>query len=181
MNSSKKIIAITGAESTGKSTLAEALSKHYDVPFVPEYARDYIINLGGKYTFADVELIARKQLEQYRNLIETDYPVIILDTWLLITKIWFEVVFGKMPHWIEKEIHSHRIDLFLVCDTDLPWVADNVRENGGENRIKLQQTYIREIREHNFPFGVVSGTGDERIKNAIRLIEGIPAYPSTKH
>lgn len=165
------IIALTGAESTGKSTLAEALAKHYKVPFVPEFAREYIRNLHGNYSFADVEFIARKQIEQYSQLLQEQHSVIILDTWLLITKVWFEVVYQRVPDWLEASIQHYRIDLFLVCDTDLPWEPDDVRENGGENRIKLQQRYINEIRKHHFQFELIQGSGEKRTQNAIQIID----------
>jgi len=165
------IIALTGAESTGKSTLAEALAKYYKVPFVPEFARDYVRSLHGKYSFGDVEFIARKQVEQYKKLMSAVHPVVILDTWLLITKIWFEVVYSQVPKWLEEAIQKYPIDLFLVCDTDLPWEPDDVRENGGENRNKLQQRYIDEIEKFQFKYGLVQGSGNQRKENAIRLIE----------
>lgn len=168
-----KTIAITGAESTGKSSLAESLSAHYKVPFIPEYAREYIQNLDRKYTFEDVEYIAQKQLEQYNDLIHSNFRVIFLDTWLLITKIWFEVVFNQVPDWIENEIRNCKIDLFLVCDTDLPWIADPVRENGGDNRNQLQTKYIDEILKYGFDYQIVDGIDQERILNAIALVDQI--------
>ncbi len=165
------IIALTGAESTGKSTLAEALAKHYNVPFVPEYARDYVRNIHRKYTFEDVELISRQQIEQYEKFVSENRSIVILDTWLLITKVWFDVVFHQVPVWLEESIQKYKINLFLVCDTDLPWEADDVRENGGERRNKLQERYISEIRNNNFPYQVINGVGNMRVQNAVKSIE----------
>ena len=166
-----KIIAVTGAESTGKSTLSKALANYYGVPFHAEYAREYVRKLGRKYTFEDVEFIARKQLEQYNELVKSDEPLVILDTWLVITKTWFDVVFNRVPVWIEEAIQIHPVDLFLVCDIDLPWMADDVRENGGENRIWLQRRYIKAIENYNFPYHIVRGNGNTRLQNAIRVID----------
>ena len=170
LNSKTKIIAITGAESTGKSTLAEGLSKHYKVPFEPEFAREYVRAIKN-YTFSDVEFIARKQIAQYNMLKKSGHELVILDTWLLITKVWFEVVFKKTPDWIEQSILRFPIDLFLVCDIDLPWFPDDVRENGGANRLILHERYLDEIKNYGFQYKIVKGTGNERIQNAIRHID----------
>ena len=170
---SPKIIVITGAESTGKSTLTEALANHFNVPFIPEIAREYVEHLREKYNYHDVENIAGKQVEQLNLLKNSNHPFIFVDTWLIITKIWFEVVFNKTPDWFNSEIEKNRIDLFLVCDTDLPWVSDSVRENGGEQRLILHNKYIETINKYNFKYKVVSGKGEERIKSALRHINNI--------
>ncbi len=170
---SPKIIVITGAESTGKSTLTEALAKYFNVPFIPEIARDYVEHLNAKYNYNDVEKIAKRQVEQLNQLKNTNHPFIFVDTWLIITKIWFEVVFKKTPDWFESEIQKNKIDLFLVCDTDLPWIADPVRENGGEQREILQNKYIETIREYNYEYKIVRGEGEKRIENALCYISDL--------
>jgi nicotinamide riboside kinase len=161
---------ITGAESTGKSTLTEKLASHFDVPFIPEIARGYVEKLNRKYTYSDVENIARMQTEQFRKIAETDATYIFADTWLIVTKIWFEFVFNKTPDWIIEEIRNTKIDLFLVCDIDLPWVYDPVRENGGENRKILQNKYIENISNFGFDYKMVSGFDEERFNCALNFL-----------
>ena len=171
MSNYPKIIVVTGAESTGKSTLTEALAHHFKAPFIPEYARNYVETLNRKYNFHDVEIIARKQVEMFNDMKKSDSEFVFIDTWLIITKIWFEEVFNKVPSWIEHEIKNTKIDLFLVCDTDLPWIPDPVRENGGENRLKLQEKYIEQIEYYKFDYKIVSGIKNERIRNAIERLQ----------
>jgi NadR type nicotinamide-nucleotide adenylyltransferase len=168
-----KIVVITGAESTGKSTLTEALANHFNVPFIPEIAREYVEKHNYQYNYNDVETIAKQQVKQLNKLKNSNHPFIFVDTWLIITKIWFEVVFHKIPGWFESEIENNKIDLFLVCDTDLPWIPDPARENGGEQRILLQNRYIETIKKYNNNYKIVSGTGDERVKNALGYLQDL--------
>jgi NadR type nicotinamide-nucleotide adenylyltransferase len=165
-----KIVVITGAESTGKSTLTKALAKHFNVPFIPEIARDYVEQHNYKYNYNDIETIAKQQVMQLNNLKASNHPFIFIDTWLIITKIWFEIVFHKIPEWFESEIENNKIDLFLVCDIDLPWIPDPARENGGEQRIFLQKRYIETIKRYNNQYKIVSESGEERVKNALAYL-----------
>lgn len=173
MNSSPKIIVITGAESTGKSTLTESLANYFNVPFIKEFAREYIEKLNRPYNYQDVVFIAEKQVEQLNKLKYSAEPFVFVDTWLIITKIWLEVVFNKTPGWLDKEIRSSKIELFLVCDIDLPWISDPVRENGGEKRQMLQNKYIQNIKKYNFTHKIVSGKNQVRLTNALHYINQI--------
>ncbi|WP_175550034.1 AAA family ATPase [Mariniphaga anaerophila] len=168
MKTKPKTIVITGAESTGKSVLTERLANYFQVPFIPEFARNYIERLNRKYDYSDVEYIARHQVRELQENQNLSRPWIFADTWLIITKIWFEEVFEKCPKWLEAEIERTNIDLFLVCDTDLPWVADPVRENGGERRSYLQNRYIETIQKYGFDYQIVSGQNDARFENALQ-------------
>lgn len=164
-------MVITGAESTGKSVLTEQLAKTFNSVFIPEIAREYVENLSRKYTYEDVEQIARLQIEQLNEAKQSASPYIFVDTWLIITKVWFEFVYHKTPDWLIQAIKTTPIDLFLVCDTDLPWIADPVRENGGANRTILHHRYIENIVEYGFKYCLVSGTGNVRLTNAINCLE----------
>lgn len=173
MSFKPKIIVITGAESTGKSTLTTALADHFKAPFIPEFAREYVENLSEKYTYHDVEKIAQKQVEELNQYKNSVHPYIFVDTWLIITLIWFEVVFNQIPDGMESLIQNTKIDLFLICENDLPWKADSVRENGGKQRFKLQEKYIETIKNYGFNYQLVNGKGKQRIKNALAHLNNL--------
>lgn len=165
-------IVITGPESTGKTELSEALAKKLHGRWIPEYARGYVEKLGRRYNSEDLEFIARHQIRQeYEATTMADDGILIFDTWLIITKIWFEVVYGKSPVWIEEYILNANIDIFLVCSPDLPWIADQVRENGGEMRHKLFEKYCLEIEKYGFKYEIVTGFGEDRLNNALKHLE----------
>ena len=84
-----KRIVLIGAESTGKTELADCLSTHFKTNFVPEYARSYIEELNSSYTYQDVEHIARKQIELEDEYCKKANKVLFYDTYLIITKVWF--------------------------------------------------------------------------------------------
>ena len=163
-------IVLTGAESTGKSTLSQKLATYYNGICIPELARSYVQNIDHHYTYQDIECIAKKQIETEHEL-ETKHGFVFFDTWLIITKVWFDFVYGKHPVWLHEEILKSDVDLFLLCDIDLPWVPDQLRENGGENRQKLHEIYQNELSRYGFNFEVLTGDGDQRFNNAVELID----------
>ncbi len=171
MKDKPAIYVITGAESTGKSAMTEWLANYFNVPYIPEFARSYIEKLNRPYTYRDVEIIASTQVRELNEYKNSNHPFIFVDTWLIITKVWFEIVFGKYPEWLEDEIKNTNINMFLVCDIDLPWIPDPVRENGGQRRIMLQNRYITTIKSYNFNYKIISGKNSERFENALKTIK----------
>lgn len=168
-----RIIVITGAESTGKSALTRQLSRHFQAPSFPEYAREAVTKLDRHYLYSDVEAIAAMQKSQMEIARKLRSEYVFFDTWLIITQVWFEVVFNQSPAWMPELIRNTPVDLFLVCDTDIPWMPDPVRENGGEMRERLSEKYIEYIRHYRFHYNVVSGTGIQRTEKAIEFIRHI--------
>lgn len=150
--------------------MSKWLADHFGAPFLPEFAREYVESLERHYNYDDVEKIARQQIKQLDQIKMQEPPLIFIDTWLIITKIWFEEVFNKVPGWLEPEIKKGGIDLFLICDTDLPWIPDNVRENGGERRNYLQQRYIESVEHYGFSYAIISGRNNARYRNAVSAL-----------
>jgi nicotinamide riboside kinase len=171
-------IVVTGPESSGKTELASFLADAFGCILLPEYARTYIERLSRPYTYSDVVHIATVQESELRNAVETKTGCLVIDTYLVITKIWFREVFGRMPDWIDGALRNSAIDLFLLCYHDLEWVEDSVRENPGERRVYLFDQYRKEIETLGVPFKVIRGRGKERFGNARRAV--LAHFPQLK-
>ena len=93
-----KTIVVTGPESTGKTTLTEALALQLNATWIPEYARSYIEKLQRPYHYQDLENIAQHQIHQEKKYSKiANNGILLMDTWLIVTKVWFEVVYGNSP------------------------------------------------------------------------------------
>lgn len=163
----KKIVVI-GPESVGKTTLCEILAKNNKADWVPEYAREYVENLGRAYCYSDVEHIAKTQLDQFS--LQTKKEFLIFDTDLIVTKVWFEHVFRQAPKWLDEAILQENVDLYLLCKPDLEWVEEPVRENP-DLREYLYDWYLQEIKKTLVPFEEIEGKGDVRTISAQKAID----------
>jgi NadR type nicotinamide-nucleotide adenylyltransferase len=165
-------VAITGPESTGKSTLAAQLAAHFQTVWVPEFARSYIAELPQRYTPQDIENIARGQVAAVRKAMPTANQILFADTDLLVIKIWFTHAFGYCPAWILKALEKQNYDLYLLLDVDLPWEADEQREHP-HLRQYFFDWYQQELEQYNFPFVRISGSQEERLENALAQVKQI--------
>jgi len=169
-NQIKKIV-LTGPESTGKTTLGNSLANIFNSKFYPEFAREYVENLNRNYNFSDVENIAKKQIDVFRKeSYDTNSNCVFFDTGLIITKVWFSEVFKKVPQYLNDAIKEIKIDLYLLCYPDIEWVADDVRENGGERRLYLFNKYKEELDKNNFKYHIIKGKNKQRLDLAIEYL-----------
>jgi NadR type nicotinamide-nucleotide adenylyltransferase len=177
-----KKIVVLGPESTGKSTLCAALAAHYKTVWCPEYARQFLNEQGVAYTYEDLLTIAKGQLEGEDSCIKQvaeqmasgGSNKLIIDTDMNVMKVWSEYVFNNCDPFILEQINLRSYDLYLLCDIDLPWTRDEMREYPDEAPRKELFTIYKEILiNQNTPWGIVSGLGEARIQNAIQLIDNI--------
>ncbi len=163
-------ISITGAESTGKSELSNGLARHYNTSCVDEYARDYINGLNRPYRQDDLLAIARGQVKREEEKKKTANRFLFCDTDLLVIKIWSLHKYGVCHPWILEELEKNRYDLYLLCDIDLPWRYDPQREHPHLRRFFFDW-YKKEVQEYDFPFYIISGRGQQRLQNALDVME----------
>ncbi len=168
----KKVIsiAVTGPESTGKSWLSEKLADHFLTVWVPEFARAYLLKTHGAYNEEDIVQIARGQLKLENRMAKMARGFLFCDTEFLVTKIWSEFRYRRCDPWIEMMFRDHRYDLYLLCDIDLPWEEDPLREHP-QCRVQLFNLYHQALVGQGLPFEVIRGSGRMRLDNAIREIE----------
>ena len=170
----KKIVVI-GPECTGKSTLCLQLAEHYQTLWCPEYAREYLETQGKDYTYEDLLTIAKGQIDGEENVLSTvnsQQSTVFIDTDMYVMKVWCEFAFGKCHSWILNQIATRKYDLYLLCNVDLPWIKDNLREYPDvETRNKLYHYYKDIMVNQCVPWIDISGNYDERLQVAINAVD----------
>lgn len=165
-------IAVTGPESTGKSVLSAQIAEYFHTTEIPEYARTYLQNFKGRYSIDDVVNIAKGQTRLIEEEKSRHPQVIVTDTEMTVCKVWTEYVFHRTPHFIEKALREQDFDIYLLCNIDLPWTYDPLRENPNINeREEIFHLYQLILNNINAPYGIVCGTGEQRFHNALSIIK----------
>lgn len=160
-------IALTGPESSGKTTLCKLLSEYYGCPWVSEFARDYLTANPGNYGLSDLDYMAAQQVERWERL--TEENLVFYDTEMTVFAIWAKVKFGTVTETIHQLHAQQHIDHYFLCQPDIPWEFDPLRENPTD-REALFTRYYETLKERQIPFTVVSGTIEERMISAQKVI-----------
>jgi NadR type nicotinamide-nucleotide adenylyltransferase len=169
----KKVVVI-GPESTGKSTLSEQLAAHYNTIWVPEYARQYIEELGRPYEQHDLLQIAEGQLELEDERAALADKLLICDTDLHVIKVWSEHKYNGCDPLIQAYVASRKYDLYLLTYIDIPWQEDPQREYPDPKmREYFYNVYKAIVADSGVPWVEIRGSAEDRQEAAIHAIDGL--------
>lgn len=165
MNEQIKIV-LTGVESSGKSALAKELADFFKVPLIEEFAREYLQDIKTNYVQADLNEIAKGQLDKINS---STGKLIICDTDLQVIKIWSQVKYNSVNEFILQSYKKSIGSLYIVCDPDFPWEYDELRENEFD-RNSIHQLYLDELNQNKLNYIVASGSLEQRKKYCVERI-----------
>lgn len=171
-----KRVVVTGSESTGKTTLAADLARRFGTVWVPEYARAYLDEkaalTGQPLDESDVEPIARGQIAAEDHGAAEARGLLVLDTDLVSTTIYARHYYGRCPPWIETAARERLADLYLLCDIDVPWIADPQRDRP-HMREHMHALFAGKLETLGARYVTIQGSWAERHDAAIVAVNEV--------
>ena len=154
--------------------------KGWHPPIGTHIFRDFLERNGTNYTYENLYEIAQGQLaaedERYNTIITDknfkENAPLFIDTNLYVIKVWSEFVFNKCDNRILTDITKREYELYLLCDIDLPWVKDNLREYPDlKVRQKLFHYYKEEMIAQKTVWKIIRGNHEKRLADAVKFTE----------
>lgn len=171
-----RVVVLTGAESTGKTTLAARLAVRYAVPWGAEFVRGYAEAKGAPLDASDVEPIARGQIALEDDVVAAGVaarsPLVVLDTDVLSTAVYARHYYGDCPPWIERAVRERRPALYLLCHPDVPWVPDPQRD-GPLARAVIHELFVGELTDVGARVVDLRGGWEERERLAVSAVDAL--------
>lgn len=165
-------VAVVGPESSGKTTLARDLARHFETVFVPEASRAYYDVKGVDYEITDILPIARVQRADEEALAPKAHHLLVLDTDLLTITVWSHVLYGACPSEAEEMAAAQRVDLTILLKPDLSWSYDPQRcHPEPAQREEFFERLCAGLLRLGRSFAVVGGDGPARLAAAVRAVE----------
>jgi len=155
-------IAFTGPESTGKTSLSMLVAETFGGVYVPEFARSFLEQTKGYYEEQDLDTIALGQFNSLTNQKVAENQILISDTDMTVMKIWSQFKYGRVSQVIEQLYQEETFDHLFLCDTNIPWEEDPLREHP-ESREELFALYVELIQAKTKKFTIVKGSLEERL------------------
>jgi NadR type nicotinamide-nucleotide adenylyltransferase len=159
-------IAILGAESTGKSTLAEALAMYYDTVWVPEYLREFVETRGRVPDEEDQFGIAREQHAREDAAAPAASRFLFCDTTPLMTAVYSQHYWGRVDQQLAALAAPHDYAFTLVSAPDLPWEPDGLMRDSDEVRQAVHRLLVDMLEQRGVRFLLVRGGLTNRLRQA---------------
>jgi nicotinamide riboside kinase len=101
-------------------------------------------------------------------------PLLFVDTDMYVMKVWCQYVFNRCHPFILEKVVERKCDLYLLCNIDLPWVKDELREYPDlKSRKELYEIYEDILINQTVPWVNVSGNYEERFATAVKAIDAL--------
>ena len=166
-----KRIVLTGAECTGKSTLAQALSCHYGEPWTTEFVRGYVDQLDRELIQADLEEIFCGQIATEDAGRAKSKRFVIHDTNLLSSIVYANHYFDTTCDWVNEVFLKRNYTLYLLCSPNgIQWEDDPGQRDSPSAREELNSMFKESLEKLKLPYFELSGDPPLRLGKAIRVI-----------
>lgn len=168
-------IAIVGAESTGKSELADALAQTLaeatglPTVAVPEWLRSWCEIEGRTPRPEEQAAIAAEQ----RARIETaarSHAIVVCDTTALMTAVYSRMLFQDRSLEPMALAHQRTMSITLLTALDLPWTADGLQRDGPHVRVPVDDLVRELLIGQSLPWALVAGVGPARLQSALDAV-----------
>ncbi|HKK18365.1 MAG TPA: ATP-binding protein [Opitutales bacterium] len=167
-------VVITGAECTGKTTLAAALSGYYGEPWTPEFVRQYVDTIDRELAREDLEPIARGQLEQEDRALDQAKQFVLHDTNLLSSILYANHYFGEQLDWVNDSFLSRDYALYLLCSPEgIEWQSDPGQRESQAARAELHDKFKQSMRWLQLPYVELRGDEEARFGEAVLEINKV--------
>jgi nicotinamide riboside kinase len=170
------VIALLGAESTGKSTLAAELAhtlreqSGLRCAVVSEFLRAWCETHQRTPRGDEQRAIA---LEQQRRIDEAaaSHDVVIADTTALMTAVYSHWVWAddSLDAWAV-QLHAQSVDLTLLTALDLPWAPDGLQREGPAVQAPVDARLRGLLAAANIAWARIGGVGAQRLHNALNAV-----------
>ena len=174
------IVALLGAECTGKSTLTQALGQRLaDLPAatVPEHLRHWCLSQDRTPRRLEQAHIAAEQQRQIQCAAAA-HPVVVADTTALMTAL-YSVHYFDDPSLMLGALQSQRgVALTLLCAPDgIPGQADGWLRDGEATRQRTHAELADLLHAHRLPHETLRGALPDRLTQAEAWIRRRLASP----
>jgi NadR type nicotinamide-nucleotide adenylyltransferase len=157
-------VAILGAESTGKSTLAAALATHYNTLWVPEYLREFVETHQRTPKETDQFFIAATQVRYEENAAKQARSFLFCDTTPLMTALYSRFYFGRIDAPLQALATTQAYDFTIVTPPTSPWVPDGLMRESPEVRQIIHDQLLDTLKSLAIPYLQVDGELEERVQ-----------------
>jgi nicotinamide riboside kinase len=166
-----RVIAIVGAESTGKTTLAEQLTtalrdRGHAVAWVSEYLREFCEQHHRTPQPHEQQGIAEEQTRRITEAAQS-HDLVIADTTAVMIAVYSDMLFEDRSLYAHAEAAQRAYALTLLTALDLPWTADGLQRDGPHVREPVTDLVRSSLARAGVAYSVVSGEGESRLASAL--------------
>lgn len=175
------IVALVGAESTGKSSLAQELTRvltgrGLDAVMVPEVLREFCDQHGRTplaHEQADLALMQTRRIQAAADR----HAVVLADTTALMIAVYSDYIFDDRSLYAQALQDHARADLTLLTSLDLAWTPDGWVRDGPHVREPVDTLIRQALQGHGLAYQVVAGRGIARVRHGLAAVEHLLDAP----